>query len=106
MLQNPHFYNRTIRKIVIAFGTMFNDIEIIRYMKDGTPKERFKVPLSFGPKEKYLTRILSDPSLTKSVATTIPRISFNLDAVSYDSSRKQQSTLKNFSISNRGWNGD
>ena len=100
MLQNPHFYNRTIRKIVIAFGTMFNDIEIIRYMKDGTPKERFKVPLSFGPKEKYLTRILSDPSLTKSVATTIPRISFNLDAVSYDSSRKQQSTLKNFSISN------
>lgn len=99
MLQNPHFYNRTIRKIVIAFGTMFNDIEIIRYMKDGTPKERFKVPLSFGPKEKYLTRILSDPNLTKSVATTLPRISFNLDAMTYDSSRKQISTLKNFSNS-------
>ena len=105
MLQNPHFYNRTIRKIVIAFGTMFNDIEIIRYMKDGTPKERFKVPLSFGPKEKYLTRILSDPNLTKSVATTLPRISFNLDAMTYDSSRKQISTLKNFSNSNDVFKG-
>lgn len=100
MLQNPHFYNRTIRKIVIAFGTMFNDIEVVRYLKDGTPKERFKVPLSFGPKEKYLTRILSDPHLTKSIASTLPRISFNLDSMNYDASRKQMTTLKNFSNTN------
>jgi hypothetical protein len=96
MLSNPHFYNRTIRKVVVAFGSMFNDIEVIRFLKNGTPKERFKVPLSYGPKEKYLTRITEDPSLTKSIATVVPRISFNLDALSYDSSRKQITTLRNF----------
>ena len=49
MLNNPHFYNRTIRKIVVAFGTMFNDIQLIRYTKDGlTAKEVIKVPLSYG----------------------------------------------------------
>jgi hypothetical protein len=96
MLSNPHFYNRTIRKVVVAFGSMFNDIEIVRFLKDGTPKERFKVPLSYGAKEKYLTQITSDPSLTKSVATVIPRISFNLEGMSYDASRKQVTTLKNF----------
>jgi hypothetical protein len=96
MLSNPHFYNRTIRKIVVAFGSMFNDIEVVRFLKDGTPTERFKVPLSYGAKEKYITRITSDPSLTKSIATVVPRISFNLEGLSYDASRKQVTTLKNF----------
>ena len=96
MLSNPHFYNRTIRKIVVAFGSMFNDIEVVRFLKDGTPTERFKVPLSYGAKEKYLTRITSDPTLTKSIATVVPRISFNLEGLSYDPSRKQVTTLKNF----------
>ena len=80
MLGNKHFYNRTIRKVVVAFGTMFNDIQLIRYTKDGsTAKEVFKVPLSYGPKEKYLTRIISDPNLTKSVSSVIPRMSFDLE---------------------------
>lgn len=99
MLSNPHFYNRTIRKVVVAFGSMFNDIEVVRFLKDGTPKERFKVPLTYGPKEKYLTRITSDPSLTKSIATVVPRISFNLDGLTYDATRKQVTTLKNFGMS-------
>lgn len=97
MLNNPHFYHRSIRKVVVAFGTVFNDIEVIRYNKDGSgPKERFKVPLSYGAKEKYLTRLMSDPSLNKSVAVVIPRISFNLDGMKYDYGRKQVSTLRNF----------
>jgi hypothetical protein len=96
MLSNPHFYNRTIRKVVVAFGTMFNDIELVRFQKDGTSKERFKVPLTYGPKEKYITRIKSDPNLTKSVSTVVPRISFNLNGLSYDSNRKQITTLQNF----------
>ena len=101
MLGNAHFYNRTIRKVVVAFGTMFNDILIKRYTKDGsTAKEQFKVPLSYGPKEKYLTRITSDSNLTKSVATVVPRISFDLTGMEYDSSRKQLSTLQNFAANN------
>ena len=57
MLGNSHFYNRTIRKIVVAMGTVLNDIDIVRYTKDGlTAKEKFRVPLSYGAKEKYITR--------------------------------------------------
>jgi hypothetical protein len=98
MLGNAHFYNRTIRKMVIAMGTVLNDIQLVRYTKDGlTAKEKFKVPLSYGAKEKYITRITSDPTLTKSVAVVVPRISFELTGMSYDSSRKQQTTLMNCS---------
>jgi len=101
MLGNAHFYNRTIRKIVVAFGTVFNDIHLVRYTKDGlTAKESFKVPLSWGAKEKYLTRLTSDPTLTKSIATTVPRISFEMTGMSYDSSRKLPSTVRNFSANN------
>jgi hypothetical protein len=97
MLSNPHFYNRTIRKVVVAFGTMFNDIEVVRFNKDGAPQHRMTVPLSYGAKEKYLTRIISNPNLTKSVNTVVPRMAFNLDGLSYDVSRKKQTTLKNSS---------
>jgi len=96
MLRSPHFYHRTIRKIVVAFGTVFNDIQLIRFDKNKNPKEKFIVPLSYGSKEKYLTRINSDPNLTKSMAITVPRMSFNMNNISYDSSRKQVSTIKNF----------
>ena len=101
MLGNAPFYNRTIRKIVVAFGTVFNDIYVVRYTKDGvTAKETIKVPLNWGAKEKYVTRITSDPSLTKSIATTLPRISFDMTGMSYDSSRKLPSTMRNFSANN------
>lgn len=97
MLGNAHFYNRTIRKVVVAFGTLFNDIYLQRYNKAGTTAyEKFKVPLSYGSKEKYLTVITSDPSLTKSINILVPRISFELTGMSYDSGRKQVSTLQNF----------
>ena len=101
MLGNAPFYNRTIRKIVVAFGTVFNDIYLVRYTKDGlTAKETIKVPLNWGAKEKYITRITSDPSLTKSIATTLPRISFEMTGMSYDSSRKLPTTVRNFSANN------
>ena len=101
MLGNAPFYNRTIRKIVVAFGTVFNDIYVVRYTKDGlTAKETIKVPLNWGAKEKYVTRLTSDPTLTKSIATTLPRISFDMTGMSYDSSRKLPSTMRNFSANN------
>ena len=97
MLGNDHFYNRTIRKVVVAFGTMFNDIHVVRYNKAGTTSyEKFKVPLNYGAKEKYLTRLVSDPTLTKSIATSVPRISFDMTGMTYDSSRKLPSTVRNF----------
>ena len=96
MLGNHQFYHRTIRKMVIVFGTLFNDIEIVRYTQAGVAKEKLKVPLSYGPKERYLTAITSDPNLVKSINTVVPRMSFNLDSLEYDINRKQVSTLQNF----------
>jgi hypothetical protein len=97
MLNNPHFYNRTIRKVVVGFGSIFNEIYVHRFNKDGSEQQRMLVPLSYGAKEKYMTRIVSDPNLTKSVNIVVPRMSFNLDGMNYDLSRKKQSTLQNFS---------
>jgi FlaG/FlaF family flagellin (archaellin) len=81
----------------VAFGTLFKDIELQRYTKDGvTKKEIFTVPLSYASKERYLTQITSDPDLTKSINVLVPRITFELIGMSYDSSRKQQSLIQNF----------
>lgn len=101
MLGRDYFYNRTIRKIVVAFGTLFNDITVTRKNLAGSVSyENFKVPLSYGPKEKYVTRLKSDPDLIKSISTLVPRISFDLTGITYDASRKQASTIKNYAINN------
>jgi hypothetical protein len=83
--------------MVVTFGTLFNDIEIVRYTQAGAPKEKLKVPLSYGSKERYLTRLTSNPNLIKTINVLVPRMSFNLDSLEYDTSRKQISTIKNFS---------
>lgn len=99
MLGNNHFYNRTIRKVVVAFGTMFNDIVLVRYNKAGTTEyERTRVPLSYGAKEKYMTRLVSDPNLIKSINVYVPRMSFDLVGLSYDSARKFNTINRNFGI--------
>jgi hypothetical protein len=61
-----------------------------------------RVPLIYSSKEKFLTRLHSDPTLTKSMATAIPRIGFEMNGINYDSSRKQQSLVKNFSPNSSG----
>lgn len=99
MLGNSHFYNRTIRKMIVAFGTIFNDIVLVRHSKDGTEEyERTIVPLSYGSKEKYITRLSSDPTLTKSINVYVPRIAFDLVGISYDSTRKMNTLGKNFAV--------
>ena len=82
------FYHETIRNIVIAFGTMFNDIQLIRKDNSGTITQTMKVPLAYGPREKFLVRLREDADLTKQVAITLPRIGFEIQNLSYDSARK------------------
>ena len=85
--------------MVVAFGTLFNDLILVRYNKAGTEDyERVRVPLSFGAKEKYLTRLTSDPNLTKSINAYVPRISFDLVGLTYDSGRKINTLNRNFAI--------
>ena len=87
MLGNT-FYHETIRRCVIGFGTIFNDIHITRKDSSGNLQQSVKVPLAYGPKQKFLVRLREDPSITKSVAITLPRIGFEIGALSYDPTRK------------------
>lgn len=89
-----HFYHKTIRKIVIGFGTMFNDIQMVKYSSNNTELERVLVPIMYGQKEKFLSRILQNPTLTRSIQASLPRMSFELLGFRYDANRKQQSTLR------------
>ena len=82
------FYHETIRKIVISFGSMFNDIQLVRKDNSGAIIQTMKVPLAYGPREKFLVRLREDADLTKQVAITLPRIGFEIKNLAYDSARK------------------
>ena len=89
MLNGKHFYHKTIRKSIIAFGDIFNDITMIKY-DNGTTTEnsRIKVPLTYAGKENFLTRLLTKPNLENETQITLPRMSFELIHINYDPTRK------------------
>ena len=90
MFGQPHYYHRIIRKMVVAFGTMFNEITLKRYNKAGTQEiERINVPLMYAQKEKFYQRIKQDPELTKETSITLPRMSFEMTSITYDPTRKR-----------------
>ena len=82
------FYHETIRKIIVAFGTTFNNIQLVRKNNDGDIIQSMKVPLAYGPQQKYLVRLNEDADLSKQVAITLPRIGFEIQNLSYDPTRK------------------
>ena len=82
------FYHETIRKIIIAFGTTFNNIQLVRKDNDGNIIQSMKVPLAYGPQQKWLVRLNEDADLSKQVAITLPRIGFEIQNLSYDPTRK------------------
>ena len=90
----PHFYNEAIRKTVIGFGTLFNNIEHRKYDNAGAVIEAEKVPLAYGPQNKFLTRLEQNPTVDKKVAITLPRLYFEMSGITYDSSRKIAPTQK------------
>jgi hypothetical protein len=91
------YYPRIIRKLVIGFGNLFDGITLVRYNPDLTEAERFIVPIAYATKEKYVQRLEGDPNLDKKVQMTLPRMSFEMNGMTYDSSRKQITNIKNFS---------
>ena len=88
------FYHETIRKIIVSFGTIFNNIQIIRKNSSGNITQSMKVPLAYGPKQKFLTRIREDASISKTTAITLPRIAFEIQTLSYDTTRKLNRVTK------------
>ncbi len=78
----------SIRKYVIFFGTLFNQVYITREDNDGDTIQSIKVPLNYGPKEKFLARLEGNSDLDRPIAISLPRMSFEIINFSYDPSRK------------------
>ena len=83
-----YYYHEIIRKTIISFGTIFNDINIRHKDSSGGNYSEIKVPLSYGPAQKFLARLEQQADLNKAVQTTLPRISFEMNSVNYDPTRK------------------
>ena len=81
------FYNQTTRRYVAIFGTLFNDISIWRKDNANVQQQIMKVPLNYGPMEKYLSRSQQDPNFT-APAISLPRMSFEIINIEYDGERK------------------
>lgn len=98
------FYNESIRKMVIGFGSLFNDITVKRENSDGTTKEIVRVPLSYGPKEKFIRRIQESSSISSGTHTqiTLPRLGFDITGIVYDPQRKGNKLRKTKTISTDG----
>jgi len=83
-----YFYHEILRKTVISFGTVFNDIHVRHQDNTGKDLTDIKVPVSYGPRQKFLARIQQQADLNKATQITLPRISFEMNSITYDPSRK------------------
>tara|TARA_B100000029_G_scaffold505317_1_gene585805 strand:+ start:206 stop:1219 length:1014 start_codon:yes stop_codon:yes gene_type:complete len=87
-----YFYHEILRKTIISFGTLFNGITIKHTDSAGDTNSVIKVPLAYGPTQKFLARLEQSPNLNKSVQITLPRMSFEFVGMTYDPSRKVTTT--------------
>ena len=94
MLQNNPYYWASIRKLVIAFGSIFSDIHVVRFNAAGNAIKTILVPCEFGPKEKWYTRNIQDPmpGVNDQLEMILPRIAYEMKGFVYDNSRKLTST--------------
>ena len=93
-----YFYHEILRKTIISFGTLFNNISIKHEDSSDNVVSVVKIPLAYGPTQKFLARINQSPDLNKPFAITLPRMSFEFTGLTYDPSRKV-STVQNFTVS-------
>jgi hypothetical protein len=96
MLNHKHFYFSTVKNSIIVFGKLFNDIYVKRNNTDGTENQFVKVPITYGPKEKWLVRTDMDPDLdnNRPIEIVLPRMTFEITDFQYDNQRKLHSLNK------------
>ena len=87
-----YFYHQILRKTVVAFGTVFNDIRIRHKSSTSQPGGELRVPLAYGPMQKFLARLEQQPELNRAVQITLPRMSFEMTNIAYDATRKASIT--------------
>jgi len=84
-----YYYNESMRKMTVAFGQLFNNIQIKRKDSSNAVIQSIRVPLAYAPKEKFLTRLDQQPDLdSREMAITLPRMSFEISTIVYDATRK------------------
>ena len=88
-----YFYNEILRRTIIGFGTLFNSISIKQSGGD-TDASIIRVPLAYGPTQKFLARLTQSPDLSKATSLSLPRMSFEFTGLTYDPSRKVTTTQK------------
>lgn len=95
-----YFYHASLRKLVVAFGSLFDEIYIAHVDKNGVEKKRIKVPISYAAKEKFYRRVVEIDKNTdrNSFESLLPRIGFEMTSLAYDSSRKTNSLNKSISV--------
>ena len=87
-----YFYHEILRKTIISFGTLFNGLNIKHKDSDDNTQSVIKVPLAYGPTQKFLARLEQSPDLNKAVQITLPRMSFEFIGMTYDPTRKVTTT--------------
>ena len=87
-----YFYHEIMRRTIISFGSIFNNVNIQHDNSDGSVVSTTKVPLAYGPTQKFLARLEQVPDLNRPVQISLPRMSFELNGLSYDPSRKSTTT--------------
>ena len=88
-----YFYNEILRRTIIGFGTLFNSISIKQSGGD-TDASIIRVPLAYGPTQKFLARLTQSPDLNKATSLSLPRMSFEFTGLTYDPSRKVTTTQR------------
>ena len=91
-----YFYNESIKRSISVFGTLFNNIDIKKTKADGTVLTSQKVPISYGPKQKFLLRLQDDAKARDGSVTSIslPRIAFEMTGLEYDPTRQQNKLIR------------
>ena len=95
-----YYYHHIIRKTIIAFGTVFNQIYIKHQDANNETYSELRVPLAYGPTQKFLARLTQQADLNKPVQITLPRMSFEMTSIRYDPSRKATVTASSFTSLN------
>ena len=93
-----YFYNEIFRSVIIGFGSLFNEIEIRHKDASDDTFSIIKVPLAYGPTQKFLARMEQEDNLNKPIQMTLPRMSFEFNGLEYDPRRK---STKNTNILGR-----
>lgn len=91
-----HFYNETIKRSVSIFGTLFNNITVKKVKSDNTVLTSQIVPISYGPKQKWLSRLNDEPNLSDGMRSSIslPRMAFEISGFEYDATRQQNKLIR------------